>query len=149
MNVSIQEFSVLGNVPPVSVSVTGASAFASSVFFGAGTGPTASASVAGAGAGEAVAVSGEVVDVGEVVVVSGAGSGAGEAVVVSVTVSTHKSLTMVFEASVTAPLRANNWPSKVAPALAVMVVKAKTCPAKILFAPKVAEDSTCQKTLQA
>jgi hypothetical protein len=123
MNVSIQEFSVLGNVPPVSVSVTGASAFASSVFFGAGTGPTASASVAGAGAGEEVAV--------------------------SVTVSTHKSLTMVFEASVTAPLRANNWPSKVAPALAVMVVKAKTCPAKILFAPKVAEDPTCQKTLQA
>jgi hypothetical protein len=56
---------------------------------------------------------------------------------------------MVLVSNVTAPLRANNLPSTVAPVFAVIDVKARTLPAKLEFVPRVAELPICQKTLHA
>jgi len=55
---------------------------------------------------------------------------------------------MVLVSSVTAPLRASNWPWIVAPVFAAIDVSAKMCPAKWEFVPSVAELPTFQKTLQ-
>ena len=55
---------------------------------------------------------------------------------------------MVLVSSVTAPFRANSCPCTVAPVLAVIEVKAKMCPTKWEFVPRVAELPTFQKIRQ-
>lgn len=77
----------------------------------------------------------------------GVGVGVGDGVGVGVGAA-QKPLIIVLESSVTAPLRARSCPCIVAPVVAVMEVKAKICPMKLLFVPKVAELPTCQKTRQ-
>lgn len=67
---------------------------------------------------------------------------------VVVVVAPQITFVMVLVSSVTAPFRANNWPCTVAPVRAVMDVKAKMCPTKREFVPKVAELPTFQKVRQ-
>jgi len=62
----------------------------------------------------------------------------------------HVCFSMVFISSVTAPSRASNRPSMVAPVVAVMLVSARMFPRKVKAVPtRVAELPTCQKTLHA
>jgi hypothetical protein len=56
---------------------------------------------------------------------------------------------MVLPSMVTAPSRARRAPWKLAPVVAVIEVKARTCPIKFELVPNVADEPTCQKTLQA
>lgn len=94
--------------------------------------------------GAVVVVVGEVVVVvGKVVVVVG-----NVVVVVGVTAA-HVGTVTEFVSSVTAPLRASSRPETLAPVVAVMELNAIKVPANELPVPKVAEDVTCQKTLQA
>jgi hypothetical protein len=72
----------------------------------------------------------------------------GVVVVVDVDVVAQIPFVMVLVSSVTAPFRANNCPCTVAPVVAVMDVKAKMCPTKWEFVPKVAEVPTFQKIRQ-
>ncbi|HEY5478118.1 MAG TPA: hypothetical protein VIJ84_00730, partial [Gaiellaceae bacterium] len=55
----------------------------------------------------------------------------------------HVAFVMVFVSSVTAPLRASNRPSIVAPVVAVMDVRARTLPRKVEPVPSVAELPIC------
>lgn len=76
--------------------------------------------------------------------------GVGVAVAVAVGVAVlQESLMTVLLSRVTAPFRANSCPLKLAPVVAVMEVRASTDPAKEELVPKVADEPTCQKTLQA
>ena len=50
----------------------------------------------------------------------------------------------LFVSSVTAPLRANALPDTVTPVFAVMLVRARMLPMKLVFTPSVAELPTCQ-----
>ena len=56
---------------------------------------------------------------------------------------------MVLMSSATAPLRASNRPSMVAPVVALMLGRARMFPRKVEAVPSVTELPTCQKTLQA
>jgi len=56
-------------------------------------------------------------------------------------------LLIVLVSSVTAPFRASTRPSRVAPVVRVMLVRAMTVPRKLEPVPRVAELPTCQKTL--
>ena len=56
---------------------------------------------------------------------------------------------IVLVSKVTAPVLAINDPWIVAPVVAVTEMRASICPTKVEFVPKVAEEVTCQKTLQA
>jgi len=73
-------------------------------------------------------------------------TGAGGA---TTTVGAHTLFVIVLESSVTVPVRATSEPLIVAPVVAVIDDKATMCPAKFELVPSVAEDPTCQKTLQA
>jgi hypothetical protein len=96
--------------------------------------------------GDVVVVTGAVVVVvGNVVVVVGS---VVVVVVVGVTAAQVGTVT-VFESSVTAPLRASNRPETLAPVVAVIELRAIRVPTKELPVPSVADDVTCQKTLQA
>ncbi len=55
----------------------------------------------------------------------------------------------LFVSNVTAPLRANKRPLIEAPVVAVTEVKAMILPANVELVPRVAEEPTSQKTLQA
>src|ERR1035437_1491516 len=55
----------------------------------------------------------------------------------------------VLVSSVTAPLRASNWPLTVALVVAVIEVKARIVPSKCEDMPRVAEVPTCQNTFAA
>ena len=70
-------------------------------------------------------------------------------VVVVAAAVTHLLLMMVLVSSVTAPLRASNYPKIFAPVVAVMLVRAITLAMKVELTPNVAELPTLQKTLQA
>lgn len=72
----------------------------------------------------------------------------GVVVVVDPGVVAQIPLVMVFVSRVTAPFRANNCPCTLAPVFAAMDVKAKICPTKLEFVPKVAELPTFQKIRQ-
>jgi hypothetical protein len=50
---------------------------------------------------------------------------------------------------VTAPFRARALPWRVAPVVSVMELRAKMFPANELLVPRVADDPTCQKMLEA
>jgi hypothetical protein len=69
-------------------------------------------------------------------------------VVVGGGTSAHSGRLMTLLSRVTAPLRASRRPSTVAPMSAEMDVKARMVPWKAVRVPSVAEDDTCQKTLQ-
>ncbi len=59
----------------------------------------------------------------------------------------HSPWKIVLESSVTAPLRASSRPLMVVFVLAVIEVKARTLPTKLVPVPKVAELPICQYTL--
>jgi hypothetical protein len=69
-------------------------------------------------------------------------------VVVVVAAAAQMPFVMVLVSSVTAPLRAKSCPCTVAPVFAVIDVKAKMCPTKWEFVPRVAELPTFQKVRQ-
>ena len=56
---------------------------------------------------------------------------------------------IVFESSVTAPLRVSSEPSRVAPVFIVLSESVRIVPRKTELTPSVVELVTCQKTLQA
>jgi hypothetical protein len=56
---------------------------------------------------------------------------------------------IVLVSRVTAPFRARTRPFTVAPVLRVAEVSAKIVPTKLVEVPRVADEPTCQKTLQA
>jgi hypothetical protein len=62
------------------------------------------------------------------------------------TAAAHSGRVMVFESSVTAPVRANKRPCTVTPVFAVTDVWASTEPISVDPVPRVAELPTCQKT---
>lgn len=74
--------------------------------------------------------------------------GVPEAVEVGVVTAAQVLLVMVLVSRVTAPLRASKRPSMTAPVVAVIDVRAKILPRRVELVPNVAEDPTCQKTLQ-
>jgi hypothetical protein len=78
----------------------------------------------------------------------GVGFGVGVGVGVTMGVAQVGRLTE-FTSRVTAPLRERTRPLTDDPVVAVIEVKAKIVPVKLEFVPSVAEDPTCQNTLQA
>ncbi len=90
------------------------------------------------------------VEVGVGVMVTGVGVGVGVGMVTGVT-TTAAQVGLVTESvsNVTAPLRAKTLPLTTAPVVTVTEVKAKRVPTKVEFVPRVADEATCQKTLQA
>lgn len=101
-----------------------------------------------AGAGVEVGVVG--VEVGVVVGVEVTGVEVGVGVGAGVTTAAAQvCLAMVLVSNVTAPLRARIEPLTEAPVVTVTDVKARIFPAKLELVPSVADEPTCQKTLQA
>jgi hypothetical protein len=70
-------------------------------------------------------------------------------VVVSVAPMAQLACVIVFVSMVTAAVRANSLPWIVAAVFAVIDSRAMTVPTKRVPVPSVADDPTCQKTLQA
>jgi hypothetical protein len=69
--------------------------------------------------------------------------------VVGGVVVTHGELVKTLLSKVTAPLRARARPSTVAPVFRVIEVNAMMFPTKVVVVPSVADEPTCQNTLQA
>ena len=87
--------------------------------------------------------------VASVVVVAPVGVVVAPAAVVVVAAAAHTGVVIVLVSRVTAPLRASNRPSIVAPVVAVIDVSASTLPIEVRVVPSVAELPTCQNTLHA
>jgi hypothetical protein len=89
---------------------------------------------------------------GLVLVVDGVGEGLAlvvDGVGVGLIGGAQAGTVMTSSSRVTAPLLARARPSMVSPAFTVIDARARMLPRKVELAPSVAEDPTCQKTLQA
>lgn len=69
--------------------------------------------------------------------------------VVVVAIAAHSGTVMALLSKVTAPFLASARPSRLAPLSSVIDVNAKMEPTKLVVVPMVADEPTCQKTLQA
>ena len=79
----------------------------------------------------------------------GVGVCTGGGVGVGVTAKLQTGFVTELVSSVTAPLRARRRPFMEAPVVAVIEVKAIRVPKKLELVPRVADEPTCQKILQA